>query len=156
MAEKTVDVRDVINGKEGKATATFADGKVVDLFMCQSLKAEYERIKKEIKSVGRRGVQHKVVGWKGTGTMTLHTMMPDFKSLCMEYAQTGKDFYFDINVIINDPDSTAGQQTVILINCNVDKLTLAELNSEDETLKDEIPFTYGDVDIVDEFTMPTR
>lgn len=153
---KVLDVRDTINGKEGFATSTFEDGKVEDMFNINSLKVEYERIKKEIKSVGRRATQYKVVGWKGTGTMTTFAMSPTFKRKCMEYAETGKDFYFEINVVNNDPDSTAGQQTVTLRECNIDKMTLTELLAEDDVLKEEIPFTYSDVSITDEYTMPTR
>jgi len=132
---------DAINGKEGTLTVT-VDGKVQELGMCKTASAKVEKIKKEIKSVGARMNKHKTVGMNGTGEMVLHTMYPSFKKLLDEYLKTGKDFYFNLTFTNEDPASPAGKQIVTVQNCLFDEVTLAELNADDETLEDTLPFTH--------------
>ena len=74
----------------------------------------------------------------------------------MKYAKEGKDTYFDVTIVNNDPTSTIGKQTVVLYNCNVDSLILAKLNTDAETLDEDIDFTFDDFDILDEFGNPTQ
>lgn len=145
-----MDGIDAINGKEGSLSVTI-DGVVTELGMCKLAKGTIEKIKKEIKAVGARMTRHKTVGMKGTGEMTLHTMYPEFKKKLKEYLNTGVDLYFDVTILIEDPASPAGKQVVTLTNCNLDSVVLAELNAEDETLEDELPFTFEGWDIPQEF-----
>jgi len=49
---------DTISGQEGKATANI-NGEIVDLFFIKSLEASFEKNKVEIRTLGKRGVQHK-------------------------------------------------------------------------------------------------
>ncbi len=62
--------QDTISGKEGKAVATI-DGNVEDMFYIKKIEANVEKTKSEIKTLGRRGTQHKATGWSGTGSMTI-------------------------------------------------------------------------------------
>jgi len=70
------------------------------------------------------------------------------------FAKTGKDTYFNITIVNDDPTSTVGKQTVVLYNCNIDSVVLARLDTESDVLEDDIDFTFDDFDILDSFGNP--
>lgn len=144
---------DTISGQEGKATAII-DGSVEDMFYIKTLEATFEKNKTEVKTIGKRGVQHKGVGWAGTGTMTMFYVTSKFRTMAAKYAKTGKDTYFNITVVNDDPTSTIGKQTVVLYNCNIDSVIITRLDSEADVLEDDIDFTFDDFDILDSFGNP--
>lgn len=53
---------DTISGQEGRAYATI-NGQVEEMFYIKTLEASVEKEKAEVKTLGRRGVQHKTTGW---------------------------------------------------------------------------------------------
>lgn len=144
---------DTISGQEGKATANI-DGNVQDMFFVKSLEATFDKQKVEVKTLGKRGTQHKGVGWSGAGSMTLYYVTTLFRQMALKYAKTGKDTYFDITIINDDPTSTIGKQTVVLYNCNIDSTILAKLDTDSDTLDEDIDFTFDDFDILDSFGNP--
>ena len=144
---------DTISGQEGKATAVI-DNSVEDMFYLKSLEATAEKNKVEIKTLGKRGVQYKGVGWTGSGAMTVYYVTSKFREMMLKYAKTGKDTYFNITVVNDDPTSTVGKQTVVLYNCNIDSVILAKLDTEDDALEEDIDFTFDDFDILDSFGNP--
>lgn len=145
--------QDTLSGGEGKATVKVNDS-VHELFYIKALEATMEKAKTEIKTIGKRSTQHKGIGWSGTGTMTLYYITSLFRKHALEYAKTGKDTYFTITVVNEDPSSSVGRQTIVLYNCNVDSTILAKLDLDSETLDEELPFTFDDFDILDQFGQP--
>ena len=93
---------DTISGQEGKATAVI-DGNVEDLFYVKTLEATFEKNKAEVKTLGKRGVQHKGVGWAGAGSMTLYYVTSRFRQMAASYAKTGQDTYFNITIVMMIP-----------------------------------------------------
>lgn len=144
---------DTISGQEGKAT-TKIDGSITDMFYLKNLEANFEKTKAEIKTLGKRGVQHKAAGWAGSGSMTIYYVTSIFRKLALQYAKTGKDTYFDITVTNEDPTSTVGKQTVVLYNCNIDSAVLTKLDVDADALDEDVDFTFDDFDILDEFGNP--
>ena len=144
---------DTISGQEGKATSVI-DGLVQDMFYLKTVEAKFEKLKTEIKAIGKRGVQHKGNGWSGSGSMTFFYVTTIFRKMAFTYAKTGKDTYFNITVTNEDPTSTIGKQTVVLYNCNIDNAILAKLDSESDVLDEDIDFTFDDFDILDSFGNP--
>jgi hypothetical protein len=144
---------DTISGQEGKATANI-DGNVQDMFFVKSLEATFDKEKVEVKTLGKRGTQHKGVGWSGAGSMTLYYVTTLFRQMALKYAKTGKDTYFDITIVNDDPTSTIGKQTMVLYNCNIDSTILAKLDTDSDTLDEDIDFTFDDFDILDSFGNP--
>lgn len=141
---------DLISGQEGTATATI-DGAVHEMLFVKDIEATMEKQKAEVRTLGKRGVQHKSAGWTGTGSCNLFYVSPLFRRLAVQYAKTGKDTYFTITIVNNDPQSTAGKQTTVLYNCNFDSVVLAKLDTESDILEEAMDFTFDDVDILDEF-----
>lgn len=150
----TFFLRDAISGQEGRAYATIG-GRVEDMFYLKKLEATAEKQKTEGKTLGRRGTQSKANGWKGTGNMTIYYVTPLFRRMMIEYIKTGKDMYFDIQVVNDDPSSTVGKQTVVIKNVNLDSVILTKIDVDSELLDEEISFTFDDVDMPDSFSTPT-
>lgn len=144
---------DTISGQEGRAYATI-NGQVEEMFYVRTLEATVERQKTEVRTLGRRGVQHKASGWTGTGTMTIYYVTSLFRQLMLNYIKTGRDVYFDITIVNEDPTSTIGRQTVVLKNVNLDSVVVARLDTETEVLDEEVSFTFDDIDILDTFNAP--
>jgi hypothetical protein len=149
---KTLNAPDTISGKEGRAYAKI-NGNNEELFFVKAIEANIEKSKSEVKSIGKRMTGHKVTGLNGTGSMTLYYLTPLFRNLLAEYKKTGVDLYFDLVVENDDPASSAGKQTVLLIGCNLDSTVLAKLDGDsDDPLEEDADFTFEDFDILTPFT----
>jgi hypothetical protein len=141
---------DTICGKEGFAQINI-NGEIHKLFNIKSLEATMEKNKSEIQVIGARATQHKTTGWSGSGEMTVHYVSSLFRKLAVEYIKTGKDVYFDMIVTNEDPTSSAGKQTTALYNCNIDTTVLAKLDIDDDSLEEDMDFTFDDAEILEEF-----
>lgn len=144
---------DAISGQEGRAYATIG-GNIEEMFYAKNIEATAEKKKAALKVLGKRGEQNKATGWAGTGSMTLYYATSLFRKMMLEYIKTGKDTYFDLTVINDDPSSTLGKQTVVLRNVNLDSVVMAKVDVDSEHLEEDVDFTFDDVDILDEFGIP--
>ncbi|AIQ45620.1 phage portal protein [Paenibacillus sp. FSL R7-0273] len=145
---------DTISGQEGRAYATI-NGQFEEMFYVKAIEATAEKNKAEVRTLGRRGVQHKATGWTGTGTMTIFYVTTRFRQLMLDYIKTGRDTFFDITVTNEDPTSTIGTQTVTLLGVNLDSVVMVSLDTDSENLEEDVEFTFEDVDIGQAFTTPT-
>lgn len=145
--------QDAISGQEGRAYATI-NGQVEEMFYLKDLEATVEKLKSEMKALGKRGTQHKANGWTGTGSMTIYYATTRFRQLMLEYMKTGKDTYFDIQIVNEDPTSSIGRQTVVLKNVNLNSTIMTKVDVESEYLDEDVEFTFEDVDILDSFNQP--
>ena len=143
---------DPISGKEGVAYAKI-NGNNEELFFAKTIEASVEKAKSEIKAIGRRMTGHKTTGMSGSGKMTLYYLTPLFRQMLKPYKDTGVDIYFDLVVENNDPSSSAGKQTTLLMDCNLDSVVLTKLDGDsDDPLEEDADFTFEDYDILQEFT----
>lgn len=149
---KTLNAPDTINGKEGRAYAKI-DGNNEELFFAKNIESTVEKAKSEIKAIGKRMTGHKTTGGNGTGSMTLYYLTPLFRDMIKQWKETGVDVYFDMVVENDDPESSAGKQSVLLIGCNLDSTVLAKLDGDsDDPLDEDVDFTFEDFDILTPFT----
>ena len=143
---------DPISGKEGVAYAKI-NGNNEELFFAKTIEASVEKAKSEIKAIGRRMTGHKTTGMSGSGKMTLYYLTPLFRQMLKQYKDTGVDIYFDLVVENNEPSSSAGKQTTLLMDCNLDSVVLTKLDGDsDDPLEEDADFTFEDYDILQEFT----
>ena len=141
-----------VSGKEGRAFATI-DGENVDLFFAKSVNASVSKHKSTVKAIGKRLDGHKTSGGEGTGSMTIYYMTPYFRTMLREYLDTGIDFYFNMTISNTDPETSAGSQTALLIDCNLDSVMIAQLDADtDDPLEEDMDFTFEDFRILEEFT----
>lgn len=146
---------DTISGQEGKAYIEI-DGRNEELFYLKNVEGTLEKIKTEVKTLGRRGTQHKTVGWQGSGSMGIHKVTSFFIEMAMDYVKNGRDLQFNLTVINDDPSSTVGAQRVVLKGCNLDSIPVVLLDVEAETLEEELDFTFDDIDLLDSFNRPAN
>lgn len=149
---RTLNAPDTISGKEGRAYAKI-NGNNEDLFMAKNIESTVEKAKSEVKAIGKRMTGHKTTGGNGTGSMTLYYLTPLFRDMIKQWKETGVDVYFDMVVENDDPESSAGKQSVLLIGCNLDSTVLAKLDGDsDDPLDEDVDFTFEDFDILTHFT----
>lgn len=149
---KTLNAPDTISGKEGRAYAKI-DGNNEDLFFAKTIESTVEKSKSEVKAIGKRMTGHKTTGGNGTGSMTLYYMTPLFRQMIKQWKETGQDIYFDMVIENDDQESSAGNQSVLLIDCNLDSVVLGKLDGDsDDPLDEDVDFTFEDFDILTPFT----
>lgn len=148
---KTLNAPDTISGREGRAYAKI-NGNNEELFFAKSVEASVEKSKSEVKAIGKRMTGHKTTGANGTGSMTLYYLTPLFRQMLKEWKDTGVDVYFDLVVENDDPASSAGKQSILLMGCNLDSVVLAKLDGDsDDPLDEDADFTFEDFDILEAF-----
>lgn len=113
-----------------------------------NFKATFEKNKVEIPILGKTGYGNKAGGWSGSFSGTAHYNQSILRELMLRYKNTGEDVYFEIQVTNEDPTSTVGRQTVVLLDCNLDNGTLVKFDADGEYLDEDIEGTFED------FTMP--
>ena len=149
---KVLNGWDAVSGKEGRAYAKI-DGNNEDLFFAKTIESTVEKSKSEVKAIGKRMTGHKTTGGNGTGSMTLYYMTPLFRQMIKQWKETGQDIYFDMVIENDDQESSAGKQSVLLIDCNLDSVVLGKLDGDsDDPLDEDVDFTFEDFDILTPFT----
>ena len=148
---KTLNAPDTISGREGRAYAKI-NGNNEELFFAKSVEASVEKSKSEVKAIGKRMTGHKTTGANGTGSMTLYDLTPLLRQMLKEWKDTGVDVYFDLVVENDDPASSAGKQSILLMGCNLDSVVLTKLDGDsDDPLEEDADFTFEDFDILEAF-----
>ena len=148
---KTLNAPDTISGREGRAYAKI-NGNNEELFFAKSVEASVEKSKSEVKAIGKRMTGHKTTGANGTGSMTLYYLTPLFRQMLKEWKDTGVDIYFDLVIENDDPASSAGKQSILLMGCNLDSVVLAKLDGDsDDALDEDADFTFENFDILEAF-----
>lgn len=128
------------------------EGRRYNFMQAINLEAKLEKNKTKVPILGKTGKGNKASGWKGTGTATFHYNTSVFRQLLARYKETGEDVYFEIQVSNEDPTSSAGRQTVVLMDCNVDGGVLAKFDANGEYLDEKMSFTFEDFAIPETFT----
>ncbi|MBB6670280.1 phage tail tube protein [Cohnella nanjingensis] len=147
--------KDAISGKQAMAFATI-DGRVEELFYAKSLEATIEKNKTDVPVLGKTNVAKRSAGWAGKGTLTIYYVTSMFRNLMLDYIKNGRDFYFDLQVVNEQPGSSAGKQTAVLMGCNLDSIIAAKFDATgDDMLDEELAFTYSDYDLLDQFSSIT-
>lgn len=150
MAE-TMLARNAISGAQGRAYITI-DGERYLFASLINLSATQDKTKASVPIMGKTAKGNKATGVENTGEATFHYNSSVLRKLMYRYAKTGEDFYFDIQVTNEDRSSTVGRQTTILKDCNLDGITIAQLDADAEYLEDSSSFTFEDWELPEEFT----
>lgn len=149
MAQKML-AKDTISAALAECYVIINDNRY-NFMQAIKLEAKVKKTKTKVPILGQTGKGNKAVGWEGTGSATFHFNTSIFAKLMEEYKNTGKDIYFDIQVKINDPTSSAGSYTVFLKNCNLDDDILTKFDADSEYLDCDLNFTFDDFSVYEEF-----
>lgn len=142
--------RDTINGALGTCYAII-DGTRHELMQVKNVKATVKKTKTGIPILGLTGKQHKSGGWEGTGSMKSYYVSTMFREVMLDYMKNGVDTYFEIMVTNEDPTGDTGRQTILLKDVNMNEIIIAKLDIEQDSLEEDMTFTFSDVDILDSF-----
>jgi len=138
-----MNAQDAISASLAECYVTIGT-QVYNFMQAINLEAKMEKTKSEVPILGRTGKGNKTTGWKGTGSATFHYNTSIFRKLLYDYKNSGKDIYFDIQIINSDPTSTIGTQEIILKGCNMDGGILAKFDADGEYLEEDMDFTFED------------
>ena len=141
---------DAISGSLAKCFVTIGN-KRYNFMQAINVKAEMEKNKVEVPILGKTGKGNKAAGWKGTGSATFHFNTSIFREILQEYTRTGKDLYFDMQIVNEDPTASVDKQTIMLIDCNLDGGIIAQFDADADYLEDEFDFTFEDWKLMDKF-----
>jgi len=146
--------KDTVSGQEARAYMVIG-GETEEMFFAKRLVATVNKEKSEVRTLGKRGVQYKAKGWKGTGNMVIYYATSRFRELMLQYMDKGEDVYFDIQVINEDAGTDLGRQTVVLKNVNLDSMTVAAFDAAADVLEENVSFTFDGMELLERFELPT-
>jgi hypothetical protein len=142
--------KDTISGREGQVIAVI-EGRVKTFAHIKSLTAKIDKQKSPVNTLGG-GTQHKSTGTNNTGSMKYYYGDTSVAKMIVEYLRTGRDIYFDIIVVNDDPSSAAGTQRIKLVDVNLDGAEIAKIDVDATTAMDvSANFTFRTAEILDEF-----
>ena len=150
MANQIMNAKDAISAPLAQCFVTI-NHRRYNFMQAINLEASIEKNKVEVPILGKTGKGNKASGWSGSGSATFHYNTSIFRELLLEYMQTGKDIYFDIQITNEDPTSTVGRQTIILKDCNLDGGILAKFDADGEYLDEELDFTFENAEMPEKF-----
>ncbi|EQH68117.1 phage tail tube protein, partial [Clostridioides difficile] len=138
-----IKARDTISASKAECYVTI-EGKRYNFMQAINLEAKMEKNKSEVPILGSTTKGNKSTGSKYTGSATFHYNTSIFRELLYRYKETGEDIYFDIQVTNEDPTSSAGRQTIILKDCNMDSGIIVKFDADGEYLDEDMDFTCED------------
>lgn len=152
MNTQTMNAWDSLSAAQAECYVTIGSNRY-NFMQALNLEAKIEKTKTEVPILGRTMKGNKSIGLKGTGSATFHYNTSIFREILYQFQQTGKDLYFDIQVKNEDPTSSAGAQTIILKDCNLDGGIIAKFDADAEYLEDSIDFTFESWEMPQKFNM---
>lgn len=142
--------KDALTASQAECYATI-NGVRYNLMNAINIEVTMERTKTEVPILGRLAKGNKAVGWKGTGSCTMHFNTSVFRKAMKAFKDNGQDVYFDMQITNYDPTSAVGRQTIVLRDCNPDNVILAKFDADGEYLDEDMDFTFEDWDMPEEF-----
>ena len=151
MANATMKAKDTLFASLAECYVTIGDNRY-NFMQAINLEAKFEKNKVEVPILGRTAKGNKAAGWKGTGSATFHYNTSVFRQMMLDYANTGEDVYFDIQITNEDPTSDAGRQTIVLYDCNIDGGVLAKFDADGGYLDEDMDFTFESFKMPESFS----
>ncbi len=152
MSNVTMNAKDSISASLAQCYVTIS-GNRYNFMQAINFEAKFEKLKTEVPILGKTGSGNKSTGWKGSGSATFHYNTSIFRKLMVEYKDSGEDIYFEMQVTNEDPTSSAGRQTMVFIDCNIDGGVLAKFDANGEYLDEEMEFTFEDFKMPESFNV---
>lgn len=115
-----------------------------------NFEGKISKTKSKIPRLGSVMIGHKSVAMEGTYSGKSHYNTSVMRECMADFANTGEDTYFEIQVTNDDPASDAGRQTVVFYDCLTDGGTLAKFDADGEYLDEDISGTF------DKFSIPEK
>lgn len=156
MADTYTKLSDTISGKEGSAFITI-NGKNRPMFEISKIDAQLELKINARQLLGHRIEQNKIVGAKGTGSMSYYFMNSEIANAAIDYVNSGAFTGFTIQVKNEDAQSTVGKNEVVLYNVIPTKFPLCHIDdSSDDPITVDTDLTFDSVSSLSSFNLPSN
>lgn len=143
----TMNASDTLSAALAECYMTI-NGRRYNFMQAINLEAKFDKTKVKVPILGKTGKGNKATGWSGSGSAKFHFNTSVFRQMMLEYKNTGRDAYFEMQISNEDPTTVVGRQTIVLMGCNIDGGVLAKFDADGEYLDEEMSFTFED------FSMP--
>jgi len=148
--------KDTVNGAEGNIVVT-RDGTNYTVAGMKNIKAIGDIQTTDMRVIGTRSIQDKPNGVKQTGTGNIYYGDDMFRSMLLDYINTGVMEEFDIQITNNDPTTSIGSDTTAYYGCHLTgEIPLSILDSDEAMLNYDFNFAYTSVAKLQSFTAPTN
>lgn len=144
--------RDTISAKLADCFVTI-NGNRYNFMQMIDFEAKVDKTKTKVPILGRIMEGNKTVGLAGSFSGTAHYNQSIFRQALLDYKNTGIDTYFEIQITNEDPESAAGRQTFVFMDCNTDGGVLAKFDADGEYLDEEIEGTFEDFKMPEGFNI---
>ena len=151
MANITMKAKDSLSAKLAECYVTIS-GRRYNFMQAINLEANFKKNKVTVPILGKTGQGNKATSWSGSGSATFHYNTSIFRQMMADYKDSGEDVYFEIQVTNEDPTSSAGRQTVVFMDCNIDGGILAKFDADGEYLDEDMDFTFEDFEMPEKFS----
>lgn len=148
----TMKAKDAISAKLAECFLTVGSNRY-NFMQIINFEANFEKNKAEVPILGKTGTGNKSTGWKGTFSGTFHYNTSIFREMMLNFKDTGEDIYFEIQVTNEDPTSSAGRQTMVFLDCNIDGGILAKFDADGEYLDEDMDGTFEDFKMPEKFKL---
>lgn len=152
MNRNIMKAQDTLSAKMAECFITI-NGNRYNFMQIIDFEAKVEKTKSKVPILGKVMEGNKTVGLSGTFSGTAHYNQSIFRQVLLDYKNSGIDTYFEIQVTNDDPQSSAGRQTVVLMDCNTDGGILTKFDADGEYLDEEIEGTFEDFKIPEKFNI---
>lgn len=152
MPNVTMQAKDTLSAKLAQCYVPIGTNRY-NFMQAIDFEAKFEKTKTEVPVLGKTGSGNKSTGWKGTASATFHYNTSIFRELMVQFKDTGEDVYFEIQVTNEDPTSSAGRQTMVFIDCNIDGGILAKFDADGEYLDEDMDLTFEDFKMPESFAL---
>lgn len=137
-----MDAKRIINGTWGEV---WLDGEFVG--ECYGLQAKVNFTKEDVSQCGQMGLDKKIMGYEGTGSLKLFKVNTRLGKKMADNAREGRDVRCEIISKLADPDSY-GKERIAIRGVSFDDLTLADWEAKTAG-KIEAPFHFVDYEYYD-------
>lgn len=142
--------KEPIDGRQGAAYIK-VDGQRYLLFQLKNFSDDTTKSKTTINRLGTTIEGNRATSVKITWTATMWYNTDIFRDIMYKYLETGVDTYFDLQITNDDPNSDAGRHTVVYKDCNLDKVTMAKIDVDNNVLDEQISGTAERIEFPERF-----
>ena len=137
--------RDTIRGNMAQCFISIGNDRY-NFMQGQDVTCEIEYDQKEVNALGSTMKQfHNSMGTgSGSGTFTFNTSI--FQKMALAFKNNFLNVYWELEMIINDPDSAARGMKFVARQCLSTKDLLAKFVSNGDLLEADLNFTFSDFD----------
>lgn len=151
MNNVTMKGKDAISAKLAECFVTIGDNRY-NFMQAINFEANFAKTKSKVPVLGKTGTGNKSTGWEGTFSATFHYNTSIFRQMMIDFKDTGEDIYFEIQVTNEDPTSSAGRQTMVFMDCNIDGGVLSKFDADGEYLDEDMDGTFEDFKMPESFS----